>query len=363
MKYTFIIILLGVFSLFTFSLSIAQSPYSVRGLCIAAPEAQNVDSWCKFIEKDLAEDGLNTLILRVDYRYQFKSHPELVDENPLTEADVKKIVKVCRENGINLIPQINLLGHQSWDDRIGMLLKVYPQFDETPNVKLPAPGTYEWPNADGYYCKSYCPRHPDLHPIVFDLIDEICEAFESDAFHAGLDEVFYLGEKNCPRCAGRDQAQLFADEVTTLRNYLNLKNRKLWMWGDRLIDGRTTGIGLWEGSYNNTYRAIDMIPKDVVVCDWHYERADPTAFLFAAKGLQVLSCSWRKPQLAIAQHELMKTFKNNSTSEMNPKYLGMLHTCWGSAERFMASYTGKDTSNDRDKSADCLKKLTEVWQE
>lgn len=36
------------------------------------------------------------------------------------------------------------------------------------------------------------------------------------------------------------------------------------IWGDRLIDGKTTGIGAWEASMNNTYRAIDLIPKDVL---------------------------------------------------------------------------------------------------
>jgi hypothetical protein len=35
----------------------------------------------------------------------------------------------------------------------------------------------------------------------------------SNAFHAGLDEVFYLGDDKCPRCQGRDKAELFAGEV------------------------------------------------------------------------------------------------------------------------------------------------------
>jgi hypothetical protein len=63
----------------------------------------------------------------------------------------------------------------------------------------------------------------------------------------------------------------------------------MWIWGDRLLDGKTTGMGEWEGSYN-TYRAIDMIPKDVVICDWHYNRADKTSVYFAMKGLRVITC-------------------------------------------------------------------------
>ena len=31
---------------------------------------------------------------------------------------------------------------------------------------------YEWPNPDGLYCKSYCPLHPEVHDVVFALVDE-----------------------------------------------------------------------------------------------------------------------------------------------------------------------------------------------
>ena len=84
----------------------------VRGLCIAAPRPAGVDAFTKFIAEELAPRKVNTLILRVDWNYQFTSHPELKDSVSLSEADVKKIVSVCRKNNIRLIPQINLLGHQ-----------------------------------------------------------------------------------------------------------------------------------------------------------------------------------------------------------------------------------------------------------
>ncbi len=45
-------------------------------------------------------------------------------------------------------------------------------------------------SADNLYCKSYCPLHPEVHKSSFDLADEICDVFETDAFHAGMDEVF-----------------------------------------------------------------------------------------------------------------------------------------------------------------------------
>ena len=308
----------------------------VRGFAIAAPPVYFVDSFVNFIEKELAPRQVNVLVLRVDFNYQYTIHPELRDSSALSKEDVKKIVTACRNNNIRVIPQINLLGHQSWASKTTNLLNKYPEFDENPEVKMPA--TYKWPNADSLYCKSYCPLHPKVHGVVFALVDEICDVFETNAFHAGMDEVFYIGNKNCPRCKGRDKAKLFADEVTRIHDHLAGSKRELWIWGDRLLDGTATGIGMWEASQNNTHTAIDMIPKGVVICDWHYERADKTAVYFAMKGLNVITCPWRNPSLSVIQLQDMIDFRNQSTKVMKPRFQGVMQTVWSGAPGFIRDF-------------------------
>ena len=328
-----------LFFIFTFcicQLMLAQEILPIRGLAIAVPDKENVDRFVKFIDEEFPPRRINTLVLRVDYKYRYRSHPELVMEGALSQEEINKIVRVCQKHNIDLIPQINLLGHQSWHSELGMLLKVYPEFDETPGVQLPE--KYEWPNEDGLYCKSYCPLHPKVHRVVFDLVDEIVAAFQADAFHAGMDEVFYIGHEECPRCNGRDKAELFAGELTKIRNHLALTNKKLWIWGDRLLDGKTTGLGMWEASMNNTHRAIDMIPKDIMICDWHYQRADPTAAYFAIKGFDVVTSSWRKGAVAKEQMALMETLKKNSKEEIGQHLKGMVHTSWGSVSSFLDKF-------------------------
>jgi len=315
--------------------------FPIRGFCIGAPRPDGIDEFVKFIDEELAPRHVNTLILRVDYNYQYESRPELRDSIALSKRDVKKLVDVCKKNNIRIIPQINLLGHQSWH----------------PLVELPE--EYEWPNPDGLYCKSYCPLHPEVHDVVFDVVDEICDVFETDAFHAGMDEVFYIGEKQCPRCSGRDKAELFAGEVWTIRNHLAEKGRKLWIWGDRLIDGKTTGIGEWEGSYNNTWRAVDMIPKDVMICDWHYERPDQTPVYFAMKGLSVVTCPWRNPENAVLQAQDMVRFREHSSRVMKDRFMGMVQTVWSGTGQFLDSYYGRRTDGRTDTSVDCFKALFE----
>jgi len=321
-----------------------DSLYQVKGFSIAAPKPSGVDDFVKFINEELAPRKVNTLILRVDFNYEYKSHPELRDSAALSKHDVKKIVEACKKNGIDIIPQINLLGHQSWAAKTEKLLLVYPEFDETPWIKMPAPADYKWPNADNLYCRSYCPLAPGLHKVVFELVDEIVDVFEAKAFHAGMDEVFYLGEDKCPRCAGRDKAVLFANEVQTIRDHLAEKNRELWIWGDRLIDGRATGIGEWAASYNDTYRAVDLIPRDVVICDWQYDQDNQTAVYFALKGLRVVTCTWNRPEVALNQVEDLYRSRAISSKELKGRFYGIAETIWSSPVQFLNGYYGRTTN-------------------
>ena len=314
----------------------------IRGFAIEAPSARGVDQFVRFIEEDLAPAKINLLILRIDWNFEYVSHPELRDANPLTKADVDKLVTACRKHGIRLVPQVNLLGHQSWAKETHALLREYPQFDENPSVKTEY--YTKWPNEYGLYCKSYCPLHPDVHKVVFEVVDEICDAFHADAFHAGMDEVFYIGEDECPRCAGKDKSELFAGEVNTIHDHLASKGRQLMIWGDRLLDGRTTGLGEWEASYNDTWRAIDMISKDVLICDWHYERADLSPIFFAMKGLPVVSCGYRNPAISVQQVKDMIQFRSQASKATSNHLQGYVHTIWSSAGQFLRGYYGESAN-------------------
>ena len=308
----------------------------VRGLCIAAPAPVRVGEFVEFVNQELAPRQINTLILMVEYNYQFQSHPEVRGDKALSKEDAKKLLAACKTHHIRIIPEIDLLGHQSEGSHLGALLRQYPEFDETPAVKMP--DKYKWPNPDRLYCKSYCPLHPKVHEVVFALMDELCEVFESDTFHAGMDEVFYLGDQQCPRCAGHDRSQLFAGEVRAIHDHLREKGRRLWIWGDRLLDGTVTGLGEWEASCNDTFRAIDAIPKDVVICDWHYARPDPAAAYFAVKGFSVVTCPFRNPKSALQQARDMVQLRTGSAKPMQPRFMGIMDTVWAGADKFLDAW-------------------------
>ena len=267
----------------------------------------------------LVQMGINVLVVEVNYGFAYASHPELRAEEPITREGAARLVDACRAHKVRLIPQFQCLGHQSWKDQTFPLLTEYPEFDETPG---------QYPNNEDIYCRSWCPQHPDVNPIIFDLFDELLEAFDADALHVGLDEVFLIGSEHCPRCAGQDPAELFAKATNDYYGYLSERHVQMLMWGDRLLDGKATGYGLWEGSENGTHPAIDMIPTDIVICDWHYELMDsyPSVEIFLDKGFPTWPGGWREV-------EAVKAFLSTALEHAdNPLMLGYLCTTWGATK-------------------------------
>ena len=84
-----------------------------------------------------------------------------------------------------------------------------------------------------------------------------------------------------------------------------------------------------------------MIPKDVVICDWHYPRPDQTAVYFAMKGLSVVTCPWNNPGTATMQLQDTLKFRERSTRAMKTRFLGMMQTVWSGSESFMDQYYGR----------------------
>ena len=75
------------------------------------------------------------------------------------------MVAACRDCGINLIPDMNLLGHQTVQDYVDPdgLLRSHPEFSETPITEAPE------------YSYSLCPNAPGLFELLCDLMDEIAD--------------------------------------------------------------------------------------------------------------------------------------------------------------------------------------------
>jgi hypothetical protein len=269
----------------------------------------------------LAEMGLNVVILEVNYSFRFESYPKLrAGREPITPDGAGKLAAVCKKHGIRFIPQFQCLGHQSWKANTFPLLTVYPEFDLTPGA---------FPQNKEIYCREWDPLNPKVNEIAFKLIDEILDAFKADAFHVGMDEIFLLGSEQSPSTKGKDPAKLFAQAVNDLHRHL-VEERKveMLMWGDRLFDAKKYNWGKWEAAENGTAPAVDMIPKDIIICPWHYELKEkyPSIPIFVEKGFRVLPASWHKLDAS-------KALIEQSQKVQSPKMLGHLFTTWGRARK------------------------------
>jgi hypothetical protein len=267
------------------------------------------------ITKVLVPLGVNTIILEVGYNFGYTSHPELRQTKFITRAEAQDLARLCRAHRIRLIPQFNCLGHQSWRNTLYPLLTQYRELEEPPN---------DTPARRWTQLRSWCPLHPKVNPIVFALIDELIDAFGADAFHVGMDEILVIASAACERCRTQTPADVFAKAVNDYHRHLvDEKKVTMLMWGDRLIDSAVMKYDGWSASNNSTSPAIDRIPKDIIICDWHYEkRADyPSVRYFQDKGFRVLPASWNSVE---ATRALITCARLDATDRM----IGHLCCSW-----------------------------------
>lgn len=278
--------------------------------------ATDMDTLVNLIPQ-MAEMGLNVVILELDFNFKYESHPELIlQKDPITKEKAAILVKACKKNGIRLIPMFQCLGHQSWAKETYPLLIQYPEFDITPGA---------YPNNDSIYCREWDPLNPRVNKVVFALLDELIDAFEADAFHVGMDEVYLLGDEKSPTTKGKNPAKLFAKAVNDIYNHLVKKRGvEMIMWADRLIDGEKYDFGKWQSSLNGIAPAIDMIPRDIIMSPWHYHyrKSYPSIPMFLAKGFRVLPASFQDTSAVKSLIEYSYDFAENK------KMLGHTFTTW-----------------------------------
>lgn len=243
----------------------------------------------------------------------------MFDEDGLSQNCAKEISSLCKRLSIDLIPEINCLGHQSWGDETFALLNAYPELDETPNM---------YPHNEGIYCRSLCASNDETYKILYALIDEITDVLSVKKIHLGMDEVFLIGEYACPLCHGKDKGELYAHAMNMLYNHCVKKRKfKMYMWGDRLINGEDEESGYeseYESSYNDTYRAIDLIPKDIIICDWHYDRLKTYGSIpyFLNKVFSVIPTSFNDVKATKALIDYSLQYRKNKNM------LGHMYTAW-----------------------------------
>ena len=221
----------------------------------------------RFIYSQVAGLRYNTLVWQMKAGYRYSTHPRLANRCATTRQELRDIICFARDNFVELIPNTNILGHANW-----IVLKRKELMEDGKPHQI-------------------CTRHPGIRPLLSDILDEMLDVFDDPKrLHVGLDEVrwktFNLPEeRRCPRCRGVPKWQIYAEHITWLHDYLAERGVEMWLWGDMLL---TTHNG---GPPFDCAKALEVIPKDIVICNWSAEYSNGSCQFLREKGFRVVKAN------------------------------------------------------------------------
>jgi hypothetical protein len=260
----------------------------------------------QLLEAVIAPAGYNQAIIEVDRAFAYRSHPRVAPAWAWDRTRWQQFVRDARSLGIEPIPQFNTLGHQTECGLTG----AYPDLREDP---------HGW---------GLCTRHPETPRVLRDILDELVDAFQPAACHIGLDEIdlhpvrrIRVGREMfgcCPRCPQADGAALFAEHVLALHAHLKSRGVETHMWADMLLHQpeHNSRFGLKAG----TWRAIDSLPRDIVLDDWSYWPVGDYggSRYLRGEGFRVMGATWHDTRV-------LAPFARFAADE---GLLGMIQTTW-----------------------------------
>ncbi len=150
---------------------------------------------------------------------------------------------------------------------------------------------------------------------VFELYDRIIEAYHPAGMLIGKDEI--KGLLIYTQKTGKPAHKLFADDINRIAAWLRSKGIKTMIAGDMLLEYNKwnyliTGVNSDNPVYNSgkTHLAIDLLPKDIQIFDWHYQFVDNYSSIryFKTHGFGTFGGSWHDPHAACAMAKSLKRY-------------------------------------------------------
>lgn len=227
------------------------------------------------------ERGINAIVMDLGEGIRYESHPEIAAQGAWSIQELKSELKKMKQMGITPIPKLNFsTAHDEW---LGEYSKMV--------------------SSSIYYT------------VCRDLIQEVCELFESPPFfHLGMDEekqayVPFWGY-NVVR-----NGEFWWKDLYFYFNVLEKNNVKPWVWSDRI----------WE----HPEEFIRKMPKTVLQSNWYYgdfynrnelERYVKGYDLLNRNGYDQIPCGMNL--------NILRTVKHCKETLDREHLLGFLQTSW-----------------------------------
>lgn len=258
--------------------------------------ADTTETNLAWLRGDFKNEGFNTLILQVDYAFDFLTYPHLRASGYVGRPFITKLKNACDSAGINLIPHFTSLGHQGDGVDLYPLLDYYPEsFDANPD------GTGSPSDV-----RSWNPLNDSVVTITDSLMREIVDAFGANSFSIGMDEVFMMPTTGSAYYNSQNWASMFYREQRRIVDSLRTMGvDTVYMWGDRLLKNSVWSLGAYESNANEAAGedmtlALDSLSRDsLIILDWHYNASPATPEYFADNSFKVASVYWNVAQPGI----------------------------------------------------------------
>ena len=167
------------------------------------------------------ECGINTVVLDLADGMIYESHPELAIEGSIERKELLEMIKRLRGLGLEIIPKLNFSTcHDAWLKDYSRMVSTKPYYD-----------------------------------VCRDVINEVCDVFEPELIHLGMDEENYENQKFYD-CAVVRQNDLWWHDLRFLVDVVEGRGARAMMWSDY--------------ARHRPDEFIEKCPKSVVQCPWYY---------------------------------------------------------------------------------------------
>lgn len=191
----------------------------------------------KTFAQQLADFGLNTLVMEWEGTFPYKKHPAISNKYSYSREEINDFISFCEGIGIQVIPLQQSLGHVEYILR-------NPRYSEL--------------KEDRKDISQLCPMEFELSKALFtDLFTELADTHNSDYIHIGGDETYLLG--HCPKCQQKveetSKSQLFVDHMKMITEIVTDLGKKPVMWADIILKHP---------------EAASELSKETIFIDWNY---------------------------------------------------------------------------------------------
>jgi hypothetical protein len=196
----------------------------------ALPTEKEVERQLEF----LAQWKANQYYFYSEDSIELKGFSLLNPRGRFSQDEVRRIIAYGRERHIDVIPCLELYGHQHDLFRV----EKYSQLPDMPH------GT------------EFDPRNPQVNSLLNDWVTQLAQLFPSPFVHIGFDEAFQIEQAARKGGMAAQPAQLFVGQLNNVDHLFRQFGKTVMAWGDIMVKYPTI---------------VSQLPPGLIAVAWEYD--------------------------------------------------------------------------------------------